>query len=239
MTARRFALSAAAAAVLAPLSFVALAQAQNQTRQPDPKHGATIAAQGTAAGAPACVQCHPISGGSDANGAFPRIDGQSAYYLSGQLRDFASGIRESDVMSPVAQALSPDDVADVAAYYAGVNAPFPSLKAGDPALIKQGEELAKIGDAARQVQSCDNCHGPGGVGEPPVIPYLAGQYAQYIEFTLQMWQQGSRKNSPEAMAVVAKKLDPQEIAAVAAYYQQVRSSLEATGSQGATSPGKN
>jgi cytochrome c553 len=238
MTARYVVFAVAAAAGLAPLTFVPLAQAQNQARQPDPKHGAAMAAQGTAAGAPACVQCHALSGGSDANTAFPRIAGQSAYYLSGQLRDFASGIRASDVMSPVAQALSPDGVADVAAYYEGVNAPFPSLKAGDPALIKQGEGLAKIGDAALQIQSCDNCHGPGGVGEPPAIPYLAGQYAQYIESTLQMWQQGSRKNSPEAMAVVAKKLDPQEVAAVAAYYQQVHSSLEAKESQGATSPGK-
>ena len=142
MTARRFALSAAAMAGLVPLSLVALAQTQNQTHQPDPKHGATIAAQGTAAGAPACVQCHAISGESDPNGAFPRIVGQWAYYQSGQLRDFASGVRASDVMSPVAEALSPDDVADVAAYYAGVNAPFPSLEAGDPALIKQGEKLA-------------------------------------------------------------------------------------------------
>jgi cytochrome c553 len=239
MTARRFALSAAAMAGLVPLSLVALAQTQNQTHQPDPKHGATIAAQGTAAGAPACVQCHPIGGESDPNGAFPRIVGQWAYYQSEQLRDFASGVRESAIMSPVAQALSPDDVADVAAYYAGVNAPFPSLKAGDPALIKQGEKLAMIGDAVRQIQSCDNCHGPGGVGEPPAIPYLAGQYAQYIESTLQMWQQGSRKNSPESMAIIAKKLDPQETAAVAAYYQQVHSSLEAKESQGATSPGKN
>jgi cytochrome c553 len=39
-----------------------------------------------------------------------------------------------------------------------------------------------------------------------------------------MWQQGFRKNSPDAMRVIAKMLDDQEIAAVAAYYQQVRSS---------------
>ena len=239
MTARHVVFAATAMAGLAPLTFVALAQAQNQTRQPDPKHGATIAAQGTAAGAPACVQCHPISGESDPNGAFPRIVGQWAYYQSEQLRDFASGVRESAIMSPVAQALSPDDGADVAAYYAGVKAPFPSLEAGDPTLIKQGKKLAMIGDAAPQIQSCDNCHGPAGVGEPPAIPYLAGQYAQYIDSTLQTWQQGSRKNSPESMAIIAKKLDPQEVAAVATYYQQVHSSLEAKESHGATSPGKN
>lgn len=238
MTARQFLLAAAAAAELGPLGVVAPAHAQSQAHQPDPKYGAVIAAQGTAAGAPACAQCHAFNGGSDASGAFPRITAQSAYYLSEQLRDFSSGVRESAIMSQVARALSPDDVADIAAYYAGVDAPFLPLKAADPALIKQGEALAKVGDARRHIQNCDNCHGPGGVGEPPAIPYLAGQYAHYIEFTLQMWQRGFRKNSPDAMAVIAKKLDPREVAAVAAYYQQVHSPLEATEAQGTTSPGK-
>jgi hypothetical protein len=42
--------------------------------------------------------------------------------------------------------------------------------------------------------------------------------------SLVMWQRGFRRNSPEAMALFAKKLNDQEVAAVAAYYQQVRSS---------------
>ena len=39
-----------------------------------------------------------------------------------------------------------------------------------------------------------------------------------------MWQHGFRRNSPEAMALFAGKLDDQEIAALAAYFQQARSS---------------
>jgi cytochrome c553 len=222
---------AAAAAVLAPLGLITLVQAQSQARQPDVKRGAVIAAQGTPAGAPPCAQCHAFNGASDASGAFPRIASQSAYYLAGQLRDFASGVRRNAIMSPIAKALSSNDVADVAAYYAGVDAPFLPLKAPDAALVKRGEVLAKVGSAERRIQSCDNCHGPGGAGEPPAIPYLAGQYATYIAFTLREWQRGFRTNSPEAMAVMAKKLDEQEIAAVAAYYQQVRSPLEAAEAQ--------
>jgi len=198
---------------------------QSAGRQPDAKHGAVIVAQGTAAGAPPCAQCHAFNGVSDASGAFPRLAGQSPYYLAVQLRDFASGVRASALMSPIAKALSPDDIADVTAYFAGVNAPFLPLKAPNAALVKRGEELATAGGPERL--HCDNCHGPGGSGEPPVIPYLAGQYAHYIAFTLQMWQEGFRKNSPDAMEAIAKKLDDQEILAVAAYYQQVSSSLEA------------
>jgi cytochrome c553 len=194
---------------------------QNAGRQPNAKHGAVIVAQGTGAGAPPCAQCHAFNGVSDSSGAFPRLAGQSAYYLAGQLRDFASGVRASAIMSPIAKALSPDDVADVTAYFAGVNAPFLPLQAPNAALVKRGEELAKAGGPDRL--HCDNCHGRGGSGEPPVIPYLGGQYAHYIVFTLQMWQEGFRKNSPDAMEVIAKKLDDQEIAAVAAYYQQVNS----------------
>jgi len=217
--------SALAAASLSSIGVIRVAHAAAPPRPPDVVRGGVIAAQGVAPGVPACAQCHAYNGGSDGSGAFPRLAGQSAYYLATQLRDFASGVRASALMSPIAKALSPDDIADVAAYFANLNAPFLPLKAGDPALIKRGEELARVGSVQRL--HCDNCHGPGGGGEPPVIPYLGGQYAHYIAFTLQMWQQGFRKNSPDAMGMIAKSLSDQDIAAVAAYYQQVNSPFEA------------
>jgi cytochrome c553 len=197
------------------------ALSQTEPRRPDVKHGAVIVTQGTASGAPACAQCHAFNGASDGSGAFPRLAGQSSYYLSTQMRAFTSGVRVNAVMSPIAEALSSDDIADVSAYYAGVSAPFPPLPAGDATLVKRGEELAQVGSAAKDIQACDNCHGPGGTGEPPAIPYLAGQYERYIAFELQMWQRGFRKSSPEAMAQVAMRLDDQDIAALAAYYQQM------------------
>ena len=202
------------------------ARSTKQPRKADPNHGALIAAQGTSSGAPACAQCHAFAGGSDGSGAFPRIAGQSTSYLSEQLRDFSSGVRANAIMSPIARALSLDDIDDVAAYYANVESPFLPLASADPALVRKGQELAEAGDAAKGIPGCGVCHGAGGVGEPPTIPYLAGQYAHYIEFELQMWQRGFRRNSPEAMALFAKKLNDQEIAAIAAYYQQLRASAQ-------------
>ena len=199
--------------------------ARGADRRPDVGHGAELAAQGTAAGAPPCAACHAFNGVSDASGAFPRIAGQPAYYLAQQLRDFASDVRTNAIMSPIAKALSADDIADVTSYYAGVTAPSLPLKASNPALVKRGEELARAGGP--EGVHCDNCHGAGGSGAPPTVPYLAGQYASYITLALQMWQKGLRKNSPDAMALIAKKLGDQDIAAVAAYYQQVASSVEA------------
>jgi cytochrome c553 len=218
-------LVAAVGAALGPLGFITT-MLQAQTQDPQTIRGARVAAQGTSAGAPPCAQCHAFNGVSDPSGAFPRIAGQSSYYLAKELRDFASGVRTSALMTPIAKALSPEDRADVGAYYASIDAPFLPLKSASPALLARGEQLAKVGSVKQQIQSCDNCHGPEGAGEPPTIPYLAGQYANYIAFTLKMWREGYRKNSPNEMVIISKKLDEQDIAAVAAYYQQVRSQLE-------------
>jgi cytochrome c553 len=214
-----------ATGAIAALSALGLISDIGQAQTPENAQiarGAVIAAQGTVAGAPPCAQCHAFNGISDASGAFPRVAGQSAYYLAEQLRDFASGMRSNAFMTPIAKALTADDIADVAAYYSGLDAPFLPLRKPDEALVKAGEQLAKAGNESRRIQACDNCHGPGGAGEPPTLPYLAGQYAPYIAFELRMWQRGYRKNSPDGMAVVARALDDREIAAVAAYYQQVR-----------------
>ena len=192
--------------------------------QADPKQGALIVAQGTAAGAPPCAQCHAFTGGSDGSGAFPRIAGQSAFYLSRQLRDFSSGVRSNSIMSPIARALSADNIDDVAAYYANSEAQFPPLATADPQLVKRGKELAEAGNSAKGIPGCGVCHGAGGAGESPTVPYLAGQYAHYTAFELQMWQRGFRRNSPTTMTLFSKLLNDQEIAALAAYYQQLGSS---------------
>ncbi len=214
-------LVATVAALLGVFELTTPGRAQSPARQPDSKRGAQIAAQGTPPGAPPCAPCHALNGSSDGSGAFPRIAGQSAYYLARSMKEFASGVRANAVMTPIAKSLSREDIEDVAEYYATANGPYLPLTAADPALVKRGEQLASIGDAAKGLQSCNNCHGPGGAGEPPAIPYLAGQYAHYTAFELKMWQRGFRKSSPEAMAEVAKRLNDEDVAAVAAYFQQL------------------
>jgi cytochrome c553 len=132
-------------------------------------------------------------------------------------------------MTPIAKALSEDDVADVTAYYANVNAPFLPLPATTNAELRdRGERLATIGSETKEIPACNNCHGADGSGESPTIPYLAGQYGRYIALELQMWRRGFRKTSPDAMALFAKRLDDQDTAAVAAYYEQLRGSTYET-----------
>src|SRR4029434_4417899 len=116
--------------------------AQDNKRPTDANRGAVIAVQG-AAGAPACAVCHAFDGTSDTTGAFPRIDGQFASYLEQQMRDFASSERMNAIMSPIAKALSADDIADVAEYYASRGTQFLPLATADAAIIKKGQQLAQ------------------------------------------------------------------------------------------------
>lgn len=66
-----------------------------------------------------CVACHGILGETD-QPMFPDLGGQNEGYLAQQLYDFRSGERYDPVMSPIAQSLSDQDIADLALYYAHI-----------------------------------------------------------------------------------------------------------------------
>jgi cytochrome c553 len=66
-----------------------------------------------------CAGCHGPEGISN-NPLWPNLAGQHADYLAKQLRDYRDGRRNESVMAPMAQGLSDEDIANVAAYYAGL-----------------------------------------------------------------------------------------------------------------------
>jgi len=69
---------------------------------------------------PACEQCH-APGGLGFGQHFPRLAGQHAFYLQGQLEAWRSGTRKNDpdeLMKTVAERLSAKEIAAVSAYYA-------------------------------------------------------------------------------------------------------------------------
>ena len=92
------------------LTNAAGAYQQIRAHESDPEHGRVIAAQGTVGGAPGCAGCHALNGSSDGSGAFPRIAGQSAYYLGKQMQAFASDLQNNAIMSAIAKALSANDI---------------------------------------------------------------------------------------------------------------------------------
>lgn len=171
----------------------------------------------------ACQACHGTHGeGLPANG-YPRLAGQTASYLAKKLRDYSTGLRLHPLMTPIAKTYSPQQQADVAAYFAGLQAPdVATVVTYDAALLARGRLLARTGDEARQLQACANCHGPDGSGEPFAAPYLAGQPASYLTSAIGEWKSGARKNdAAEQMSGIARRLDDRDVAAVAAYFESL------------------
>ena len=70
-----------------------------------------------------CIGCHGIRG---YKASFPevyhvpKIAGQNAEYIVTALQDYASGARSFPSMEAIAQSLSPQDMADLAAYYSSL-----------------------------------------------------------------------------------------------------------------------
>jgi len=181
--------------------------------------GARIVSEGSAKGAIACARCHGFDGASDGSGAFPALVGQPAHYLEGQLRHFASGDRQNAIMQSIAKGLTPEEMESVAQYYANVRSAAIPQRQGTPELLARGAQVALVGDRDARVQACVSCHGPNGAGEPPTVPYLAGQYKQYIKVQIQMFRRGFRKSAQ--MTDVAHDLTDQDVDAVAAYFDQL------------------
>jgi cytochrome c553 len=171
------ALATTTLACLAPLPGSAqTAAAPAQASAPDAPFAHGKAADG-ATKAAVCAACHGPNGNS-ANPDWPRLAGQSAVYIAGQLRLFRSGARPNPVMMPMATALSDQDIADIAVYYEAQTAL--GLEA-DPSFWQAGETLYVRGDPAREVPACAACHGPAGRGNLAAgYPALRAQQSVYV-----------------------------------------------------------
>jgi cytochrome c553 len=180
--------------------------------------GTRIVSEGTTKGAIACARCHAYDGASDGSGAFPALAGLPAPYLAKQLGQYAEGTRQNAIMQAIARGLSNEEIEAVAQYYSTAHA-TPALRQNPRELVVFGRQLALTGDSQARVQACISCHGPNGEGEPPDVPYLAGQYQHYIKVQIQMFRLGYRKSAQ--MKDVAHEIPEQHLDAIAAYFDQL------------------
>lgn len=67
----------------------------------------------------ACAVCHGPLGLASQPDA-PHLAGQSAVYLTTQLKAYRSGARRHEVMSLMARSLSDEDIAQLAAWFASI-----------------------------------------------------------------------------------------------------------------------
>src|SRR5258708_34110892 len=123
-----------------------------------------------------CTPCHGEGGVSQTENT-PSLAGQPDPYLQWQLVFFRSGSRKSEVMQPIAEQISNEDIRNLGAYFASLTPPKASTADDNPDLSKKGAEAA----AGRR---CASCHGGTFAGTKGVAR-LAGQREEYLAKALQ------------------------------------------------------
>jgi cytochrome c553 len=173
-----------------------------------------------------CSACHGADGNSAA-ATFPKLAGQNEKYLIKQMMDIKNGARPVPTMAGQLDSMSDEDIANIAAFYAG------QTNSGGQAsaeMVELGQKVYRAGNSARGVAACAACHSPRGGGNAPAgFPALAGQHADYIADQLRRFRIGAentleqnpsaRTNDGEGrmMRDVAAGMSDNEITAVSSY----------------------
>jgi cytochrome c553 len=198
----------------APSSLVAwTTETRALVESGDAERGATLVDR--------CANCHGDEGVSDSPDT-PSLAGQLAHYTYKQLRDYKDDKRVDRIMQRASRALSDQDMADMAAYYAALPLPEPQ---NDNTGGEVAERLVKRGDGPRLIPACQGCHGRSGQGNVTggvgfaAMPVLVGQYPEYIAQTMRDYRSGERANDVySVMRAIAAQLTDDEIDALADYY---------------------
>ena len=166
-----------------------------------------------------CIGCHGIPG---YQASFPEIhkvpmiSGQGAPYIVAALTAYKKGERKHPTMRGIAESLTDQDMADLAAYYAASGvvagaAPLPAKAADGSA--KAMELVAK--------GACASCHGANfNTPLAPAYPKIAGQHSDYLFVALKAYKvEGNSKvgRGNAIMAGVAKQFTNAELKEMANY----------------------
>ncbi|CAM3416046.1 c-type cytochrome [Paracidovorax anthurii] len=173
-----------------------------------------------------CIGCHGIPG---YQASFPEvhkvpmISGQGARYIAAALESYKKGDRRHPTMRGIADSLSEQDIADVAAYYAAQPRP-----GGAPAKASR-EPSAQVAQLL-QKGACVSCHGEN-FSKPidPSYPKIAGQHADYLFVALKAYKTDKNAHlgrSNAIMAGVAKQFSNAELKALAGYLGSLDGELQ-------------
>lgn len=158
-----------------------------------------------------CTGCHGASIVAEQT-LIPTLAGMDQLSSTKRMADYAAGHRVSAVTQAFAATLSTTDIANLAAFYAGLPRPA-GMDLPDPA----GERLIARGDDARAMAPCASCHGDS--NRSPATPRLDGLSADYLAEQLDAWRIGRRNNDPyDVMGSVTRVLTPAEVTSVPTAY---------------------
>lgn len=185
---------------LAVASVTASVQAQTVT--PNAENGGKKIAM--------CVGCHGIVGYQASFPEIhkvPKIAGQSASYITAALTAYKGGERKHPTMRAIADTLTEQDIADLAAYYSTLG-----LAEGDAppaAAAKQPSEKVQALIARNADNSCTKCHGANfNTPNDGTVPKLAGQYADYLFVALKAYKAGNHPMVGRTNAVMGTQVKP-------------------------------
>lgn len=174
-----------------------------------------------------CIGCHGIVGYQSSFPQVykvPKISGQGAGYIAAVLHGYKKGERKHPTMRGVADSLSDQDIADVAAYYAQSGKTDAVLPA-QPTLAPNAQvaELLKKG-------ACVSCHGAN-FAQPiaPTYPHIAGQHADYLFVALKAYKTENNAyvgRSNPIMGAIAKQFSNAELKALAGYISRLDGDLK-------------
>jgi cytochrome c553 len=174
-----------------------------------------------------CIGCHGIKG---YQASFPEIykvpmiSGQGAKYIVAALTAYKQGERKHPTMRGIADSLSDQDMADVAAYYAADGA-----KSGAAAPAAAAAPTGKVGELITK-GACISCHGDG-FNKPidPAYPKVAGQHADYLFVALKAYKTENNANvgrSNGVMAGIAKQFTNAELKELSKYVGNLEGELK-------------
>lgn len=174
-----------------------------------------------------CIGCHGIKG---YQASFPEIhkvpmiSGQSAAYISAALTAYKKGERKHPTMRGIADSLSDQDIADVAAYYSASG-----VVEGAAAPAKAADGNAKA-MALVTKGACASCHGES-FSKPidPSYPKIAGQHSDYLFVALKAYKAEGGAivgRSNAIMGSIAKQFSNAELKELANYVGSLPSELK-------------
>jgi cytochrome c553 len=175
-----------------------------------------------------CARCHGDASATPVSLLVPSLNGQSAAYLELALTNYADGRRPSGIMQPIAASVEAADRSRLAAFYAALTPSVRTATTATDARIEQGHRIATAGVPGRRIPACLTCHGDSGRA---TYPRLAGQSGAYLASQLRLLQTDARAHTPQGaiMTPIARLLSPEEIEAVAAYFDSQRTVASDTG----------
>ena len=166
-----------------------------------------------------CVACH----GEDGNASiaeYPNVAGQNEKYLLEQMRQMRDGERVIPLMLGQLDAMSDQDLKDIAAHYASLPG---KIGQASPEKLALGEKIYRGGILEKNVAACTACHAYNGNGNSLAgFPRISGQPVSYTVAQLKAYREEQRISDEYVsgmMRDISARLTDTEIEAVANYIQ--------------------